>query len=248
MNIDISGKVVVITGASKGIGAALALAFAKEQSYVVINYYHSEKEAIELFNRINKYNNNCLLVKADVTNPKDVSYLYKKKIDTYGKVNVLINNAGICDDNLIQMMSLNQWNRVIETNLTGTFLCSREFSKAMIRQKYGKIINIASLKGQEGCVGQTNYSASKAGVIALTKTLAKELGKYNIAVNAICPGFIVTDLNKNNLLKKRIAQDYSLLSIKSSLSELTDFMIYMISDKFNNISGRIFNIDSRIVK
>mgnify|MGYP004670690799 CR=1 FL=1 len=247
MNIDISGKVVVITGASKGIGAALALAFAKEQAYVVMNYYHSEKEAIELFNKIRKENKNCLLVKGDITNPKDVSNLYKNTIDRFGKVDVLINNAGICDDNLVQMMTLKQWNRVIETNLTGTFLCSREFSKAMIHQKYGKIINIASLKGQEGCVGQANYSASKAGVIALTKTLAKELGKYNIAVNAVCPGFIVTDLNKDNPTKRCIAQKYSLLLIDSLLFELIHYTVYMVSDSFNNISGRIFNIDSRIV-
>lgn len=247
MNIDISGKVVVITGASKGIGAALALTMAEEQAYVVINYYHSEKEAISLFEKVQKVNGNCLLVKGNVTNPKDVSNLYKKTIDTYGKVDVLINNAGVCDDNLVQMMTLKQWNRVIETNLTGTFLCSREFSKAMIRQKYGKIINIASLKGQEGCIGQANYSASKAGVIALTKTLAKELGKYNIAVNAICPGFIVTDLNRDNPLKQATAKRNSLIDINSLLNDLKSFILYISSNEFASISGRIFNIDSRII-
>ena len=247
MNIDVSGKVVVITGASKGIGAALALAFAKEQAYVVMNYYHSEKEAIELFDKIRKENKNCLLVKGDITNPKDVSNLYKKTIGRYGKVDVLINNAGICDDNLVQMMTLKQWNRVIETNLTGTFLCSREFSKAMIRQKYGKIINIASLKGQEGCVGQANYSASKAGVIALTKTLAKELGKYNISVNAVCPGFIITDLNKNNIKKANASKSKSVLPINNLLFSLKDFIVFISSDKVKEISGRIFNFDSRVL-
>lgn len=245
MNIDVSGKVVVITGASKGIGAALALAFAKDQAYVVMNYYHSEKEAIELFYKIRKENKNCLLVKGDITNPKDVSNLYKKTIDRYGKVDVLINNAGICDDNLVQMMTLKQWNRVIETNLTGTFLCSREFSKAMIRQGYGKIINIASLKGQEGCVGQANYSASKAGVIALTKTLAKELGKYNIAVNAVCPGFIKTDLNSINASKEMIAKKRNLFDIKDNLQDLKKFIRYLSTNNIKGVSGRIFNIDSR---
>ena len=246
MNIDISGKVVVITGASKGIGAALALAFAKEQAYVVMNYYHSEKEAIELFNKIRKENKNCLLVKGDITNPKDVSNLYKNTIDRFGKVDVLINNAGICDDNLVQMMTLKQWNRVIETNLTGTFLCSREFSKVMIRQKYGKIINIASLKGQEGCVGQANYSASKSGVIALTKTLAKELGKHNIAVNAICPGFIVTDLNKNNPQKKIIANSKSVFSTENISQNLISFCLFFSSDESIGMSGRTIYLDSRI--
>lgn len=246
MNIDVSGKVVVITGASKGIGAALALAFAKEQACVVMNYYHSENEAMELFDKVQKDNGNCLLIKGDVTDPKDVSNLYKRTIDRYGKVDVLINNAGICDDNLVQMMTLKQWNRVIETNLTGTFLCSREFSKAMIRQKYGKIINIASLKGQEGCVGQANYSASKAGVIGLTKTLAKELGKYNISVNAICPGFIVTDLNLGNVNKFEVAVNKSIMKTIYAISDLTNLLIVLSSNLTNGISGRIFNIDSRI--
>lgn len=247
MNIDVSGKVIVITGASKGIGAALALAFAKEQAYVVINYFHSENKAKELYNEIQRENNNCILVKGDVTNPKDVLNLYKETIDTFGRVDVLINNAGVCDDNLAQMMTLKQWNKVIETNLTGTFLCCREFSKAMIRQKSGKIINIASLKGQEGCIGQANYAASKAGVIALTKTLAKELGKYNIAVNAICPGFIKTDLNKSNTQKERMSKKRCLVNSQYNLIDFLTFTLYLSLDKVNGVSGRVFNIDSRLL-
>lgn len=246
MNIDVSGKVIVITGASKGIGAALALAFAKEQAYVVINYFHSENKAKELYNEIQRKNNNCILVKGDVTNPKDVLNLYKETIDTFGRVDVLINNAGVCDDNLAQMMTLKQWNKVIETNLTGTFLCCREFSKAMIRQKSGKIINIASLKGQEGCIGQANYAASKAGVIALTKTLAKELGKFNISANAICPGFIVTDLNRHNIIKKLSAERSSMLGHEQSLGDLINSIIFLSSDLVAEVSGRLFNFDSRI--
>ena len=214
MRIDVSKKVIVITGASKGIGASLAWKFAKEQAYVVINYFHSESQAIELYKKICQFNSNCILVKADVTKPEEVRTLYKRTINRYGKIDTLINNTGICDDNLVQLMTIKQWNRVINTNLNGTFLCSREFSKTMIRQKQGKIINIASLKGQEGCIGQANYASSKAGIIALTKTMAKELGKYNIAVNAFCPGFIITDLNKDNKIKIIKSKQTNVLAIK----------------------------------
>jgi 3-oxoacyl-[acyl-carrier protein] reductase len=246
VNVDISGKVVVITGSSRGIGKELVKVFAKENASVVINYYNSEIEAKELYEQVTKINSNCLLIKADVTKASEVSLLYHETVKKFGRVDVLINNAGICDDNLIQVMTLEQWSKVLDVNLTGTFLCSREFSKIMIRQKCGKIINIASLKGQEGCEGQVNYSASKAGIIGFTKSLAKELGKYNIAVNVLCPGFIVTDLNRHNSHKKEVAKKKSILNIDDSLSDLLRFIIYISSDCFIGISGRVFNLDSRL--
>lgn len=246
MIIDISNKVVVVTGSSKGIGKELIKAFAKEQAKVVINYLYSEAAAIKLYNEILQYNPNCIKIKADVTNQNDVSKLYHETMSSFGKVDVLINNAGICDDNLIQLMPEDQWKKVLDVNLTGAYLCSREFSKVMIQQKGGKIINISSLKGQEGCAGQVNYSASKAGLIGFTKALAKELGKFNIAVNAVCPGFVVTDLNRHNEEKKTIAENRSLLSIENVLSDMLNYLVYMSSDKFVGVSGRTFNLDSRI--
>ncbi len=246
MIVDVSNKVVVITGASKGIGSELAKAFAKEQAKVVINYCHSEETAKNLFKEISSYNPNCMIIKADVTNASKVSSMYHEVISKYDGVDVLINNAGICDDNLIQMMKIEQWQKVIDVNLTGTFLCCREFSKIMIKQKCGKIINIASLKGQEGSAGQVNYTSSKAGVIALTKSLSKELGKYNIAVNAVCPGFIITDLNRHDENKKRVALERSLLNINSSLDDLINYLLFITSNKVKGISGSVFNLDSRI--
>lgn len=245
--MEVSDKVIVITGASKGIGRELAKSFAKENAKVVLNYFHSEQQAKNIFEDISRYNAECFLIKADVTNPLEVSKMFDEVVNKYGNVDVLINNAGICDDSLIQVMSYKKWENVINVNLTGTFLCCREFSKIMIKQRTGKIINIASLKGQEGCSGQVNYSSSKAGIIALTKSLAKELGQYSISVNAICPGFIVTDLNRNDANKIRIAQSRSLLSIEDSLSDLVNYLIYMASDKFVGISGRVFYLDSRVM-
>lgn len=246
MIIDVSNKVVVITGASRGIGKALATSFAQEGAKLVINYLNSEASAKQLYNEIITYNSNCLLVKADITKQEDVNNLYYKTIQHFGKIDILINNAGICEDNLIQMMPEEQWKKVLDVNLTGTFLCCRAFSKAMIQQKSGKIINIASLKGQEGCEGQVNYSASKAGLIGFTFSLAKELGKFNVSVNAVCPGFIVTDLNRHNNKKKDIAIKRSVLSTENILDDLINFIIYLSSDKCVCVSGRCFNMDSRI--
>lgn len=247
MNTDISNKVVVITGSSRGIGSELALAFAKERAIVVINYCHSKEKAKGVYKQVLKYSTNSIMICADVTNPYDVATMCCKVVEKFGRVDILINNAGICDDNLIHMMSLCQWKKVIDVNLTGTFLCCKEFSKIMINQCVGKIINIASIKGQNGSVGQVNYSASKAGVIGLTKALAKELGQFNISVNAVCPGFIVTDLNRYNAKKIEIAKKKSLLSFDNALKELIDFIIYASSDSFSQVSGRIFNIDSRMI-
>ena len=211
-----------------------------------MNYYHSRAEAETVFSEVIKMSPSSLLIRADVRNPSDVSAMYHEVISKIGHVDVLINNAGICDDNYIQMMPLEQWQKVIDVNLTGTFLCCREFSKIMVKYKTGKIINIASLKGQIGSPGQINYSASKAGIIAATKALAKEFSEYCISVNAICPGFIVTDLNRHDSKKQDKAKKQSLLPIDTALDDLIHFVLFISSEKISGISGRVFNIDSRV--
>ncbi len=246
MIVDLRNKVIVITGASKGIGRALALKLSRENAKVVINYLHSENSARELLNEIKEYNKGCMICKADISKYEDVLDMYHKVIERYKKVDILINNAGICDDNRINFMSEQQWFNILNVNLTGAFFCSKVFSRAMIKQRNGKIFFISSLKGQEGCIGQSNYSASKAGVFGLAKTLAKELGTFNILVNTICPGFIVTDLNRHNKKKIDIAEAKSALEIGNCLSDLVDFMVYACSDKIKGVSGRTFNLDSRI--
>lgn len=246
MIVDISDKVVVITGASRGVGMELAKAFAKEQAKIVINYNQSEDQAKKLFDEISLYNKNCMIIKADVGNQSNVIKMYQEIYNRYGCIDVLINNAGICDDDLMQMMSIEQWQKVIDINITGTFLCCREVSKIMINQNYGKIINIASLKGQKGSSRQCNYAASKAAIIALTKSLADELGQYNIAVNAVCPGFIVTDLNRFDIMKEKIARSQSVMTIEHSLSDLISFLVFISSNLVSGVSGQVFNFDSRI--
>ena len=247
MNVKINNKVIVITGASKGIGSNLAIAMAKEGACVIINYFHSENKAKHLYRLINNFNNNCMIYKSDVSNLKDVRKMNAAILNKYGKIDVLINNAGICSDNTINSMTLSQWNNVIKTNLTGTFICCKELSKSMQKNKCGKIFNIASLKGQVASSNQANYSASKSGIITLTQTLAKEFAEYNVMSNAICPGFISTDLNKDNINKIKLASESSLLNIDYSLNDLISFLIFACSDHFKGISGQVFNLDSRLV-
>lgn len=245
MLVDITDKVVLVTGGAKGIGGELSYRLAKEKAKVIINYNESKDEAEQLLTKIEKFNKNCIVFRADVTNYDEVVEMSNFIRGRYGDIDVLINNAGVCDDNLLPMLTLKQWEKVINVNLTGTYICTRVFSKSMIKKRKGKILNIVSIKGQEGCVGQANYSSSKAGVIAFTKTIAKELGQFNIAVNAICPAFIVTDLNRDNERKKQIAKERSLLDLNEGLNDLCNFIMFYVSDKVKSVSAQVINWDSR---
>ncbi|MEN8908015.1 MAG: SDR family NAD(P)-dependent oxidoreductase, partial [Clostridiales bacterium] len=247
MFIDVKDKIVVITGASKGIGKGLALGYAKEGAKVVLNYLNSEKESNLLINEISLFNKNCISIRADVSKIDDVREFCKKTIDIYGRVDILINNAGICSDNSVVNMSDDQWDSVLNVNLKGVFNVCKVFSKDMIKNRMGKIINISSIKGTVATANQVNYSVSKSGVNVVTKVLAKELCKFGISVNSICPGFIITDLNKNSLSKIKAAKKLTSLDTRYSFEDLLNFIILLSSDSIKNINGQIFNIDSRII-
>jgi len=187
-------KVAVITGSARGIGRAIAEEYASNGAKVIISDIMQDK-AEETANEIReKFHIDTLAVKTDVSKYEDVEILINQTIEKFGKIDIIVNNAGITRDNLIMRMSEQEWNMVIDINLKGVFNCTKAVSRPMMKQRYGKIINITSVVGEMGNPGQINYSASKAGVIGMTKTTAKELGSRGIRVNAIAPGFIVSEM------------------------------------------------------
>lgn len=190
-------QVAVITGASRGIGRATAIALAAEGAKVVINYAASSAAAESLVAEITEQGGHAIAVKADVSKAEEVDALVKATQDAFGgRIDVWVNNAGITRDTLLLRMKLEDWQAVMDLNLTGVFLCTKAVSKIMLKQRSGRIINIASVAGQMGNPGQANYSATKAGVIGFTKTVAKELANRGITVNAVAPGFITTDMTE----------------------------------------------------
>lgn len=246
MEIRLDNKVVVISGATRGLGKALAIAFAKAGATVVANYKINQEDAEKTLKELKKYNEHNYLYRADVSDDVEVSKMYSSIIKKFGKVDILINNAGINSDDYVNLMSKQKWDAVINTNLTSVFLCTRYFSKNMIKNKNGKIINIASLKGQLGSEGQANYAASKAGVIGYSRSLAKELGEEGISVNVVCPGYIKTQLNCDNEYKFQIANQMSAMSIDYCMDDFVNFTLFLASDNIMGVSGQVFNIDSRI--
>jgi 3-oxoacyl-[acyl-carrier protein] reductase len=190
----LDGKVALVTGASRGIGRAIAIELAQKGATVAVNYAGSEGKANEVVDEIKALGKEAIAVKADVSNGESVSEMVKTVIDTFGSLDILVNNAGITRDNLLMRMKEEEWDAVINTNLKGVFHCTKAVTRQMMKQRNGRIINIASVVGVSGNPGQANYVAAKAGVIGLTKTTAKELATRNINVNVVAPGFITTDM------------------------------------------------------
>ncbi|SET83838.1 3-oxoacyl-[acyl-carrier protein] reductase [Salinibacillus kushneri] len=190
----LDGKNALVTGASRGIGRAIALELARNGANVAVNYAGNEQKAKEVVQEIERLGGKAFPVQANVSNAEDVKGMVKSVIDTFGSLDVLVNNAGITRDNLLMRMKEEDFDEVIDTNLKGVFLTTKAVTRQMMRQKSGRIINIASIVGIAGNPGQANYVAAKAGVIGLTKTTAKELASRNILVNAVAPGYISTDM------------------------------------------------------
>uniref|UniRef100_A0A2P2K5T1 3-oxoacyl-[acyl-carrier-protein] reductase n=1 Tax=Rhizophora mucronata TaxID=61149 RepID=A0A2P2K5T1_RHIMU len=216
--------VVVVTGASRGIGKAIALSLGKAGCKVLVNYARSSMEAEEVSKEIEAYGGQALTFGGDVSKEGDVEAMIKRAADAWGTIDVLINNAGITRDTLLMRMKKSQWQEVIDLNLTGVFLCTQAAAKIMMKKKRGRIINIASIVGLVGNIGQANYSAAKAGVIGLTKSVAKEYAARNINVNAVAPGFIASDMTAKlgEDIEKKILETIP-LSERSCLNFETPF-------------------------
>ena len=200
--ISISGQTALVTGGGRGIGKAIALSIAEAGAEVVVNYSNSAKAAEEVVSSIRTAGGKAYALKANVSSAEEVEKLINKIIETSGRIDILVNNAGITRDNLLIRMKDQDWQSVINLNLTGVFLCSRSVAKIMLKQKSGRIINITSVVGIMGNAGQANYAAAKAGVIGLTRSTAKELASRGITVNAVSPGFIETDMTRGLDMEK----------------------------------------------
>lgn len=191
---EILTRTAIVTGGSRGIGRAVCVALAKQGVQVVVNYCHGEQAANETVALCEQAGVKAIAVQADVSMAEGVKKLFEEAVSAFGRVDILVNNAGITRDNLILRLSEEDFDKVLDTNLKSAFLCCKEAARRMVRQRYGRIINLSSVVALRGNAGQTNYAASKAGLIGLTKSLARELASRNVTVNAVAPGFIMTDM------------------------------------------------------
>jgi 3-oxoacyl-[acyl-carrier protein] reductase len=239
-------KVAVVTGASRGIGKAAALALASQGAKVVVNYARSSDAAEEIVKQITEAGGEAIATQADVSQSEQVDNLIKTTLDKFGRIDVLVNNAGITKDTLLLRMKPEQWQAVIDLNLTGVFLCTKAVSKTMLKQRSGRIINIASVAGQMGNPGQANYSAAKAGVIGFTKTVAKELANRGVTVNAVAPGFIETDMTED--LKSDDIIKFIPLGRYGKPEEVAGTIRFLAADPAAAyITGQVFNVDGGMV-
>lgn len=237
-------KVAYITGGARGIGKAIALELAKNKFDVVVNYRTYSSEVENLKNEIESKNVDCLLVEGDISNFEDCEKMSKKILEKFGRIDVLVNNAGITKDGLIMRMKKEDFTSVIDINLVGTFNVTRNVIPTMVKQKSGRIINVSSVVGITGNAGQTNYSASKAGIIGFTKSLAKELASRNILVNAIAPGFIDTDMTSalSDNVKESIFSQIPLKRM-GRIEEVAKVVKFLSMEDSGYITGQVINID-----
>jgi len=235
-------QVAVVTGASRGIGRAIAQEFAKLGATVVVNYANSSKAAEELVAEITGAGGNAIALQADVFKEEEVDNLVKTVLEKFNQIDILVNNAGITRDTLLLRMKPEDWQAVINLNLTGVYLCTRAVSKGMLKKRSGRIINIASVAGQMGNPGQANYSAAKAGVIGLTKTLAKEFASRGITVNAVSPGGIDTDMT-SEIQSEEILKAIP-LGRYGKPEEIAGMVRFLAADNAAAyITGQTFNVD-----
>lgn len=242
--MNLEGKVALITGGSRGIGKSIALKLASLGANVIINYSSNETKANKVVDEIKELGSEGIAIKADVSNVEQAKNLIDEALSKFNKIDILVNNAGITKDNLIMRMTEEDWDLVLDINLKGSFNVTKSIIRKMIKQKYGSIINISSIVGLTGNAGQCNYSASKAGIIGLTKSLAKEVGKKNIRVNAIAPGFIETDMTDK--LPDKIKAEYIkgiALNKLGQPDDVANAVAFLASDYAKYITGQVIVVD-----
>lgn len=244
----LKGKNALVTGSSRGIGRAIALELGRLGANVAVNYAGNEAKAQEVVDELEKMGVQAIKIQADVTDEEAVKKMVKEVIQTFGSLEILVNNAGITRDNLLMRMKEEEFDEVIDTNLKGAFLCTKAVVRQMMRQKYGRIINIASIVGISGNPGQANYVAAKAGLIGLTKSNAKELASRNILVNAVAPGFITTDMT-DELSDEQKEAIFRLIPLErfGEPEDVANVVGFLASDKAKYITGQTIHVDGGMV-
>ncbi len=246
--IDLSGKAAIVTGGSRGIGKAITLRLAQQGADICFSYRGNAEAATTTQKEIEALGRKCVAVQADVTQPEAAEALVKAALEALGKVDILVNNAGITRDDLIMRMKPEDWRDVLETNLFGAFWTLKAVTRPMLRAKAGRIINITSVSGQAGQMGQANYSSAKAGLIGLTKAAARELGSRGITVNAVAPGFVLTELTQglSDDLKGQIT-DRTPLGRFGTTEEVACAVAFLASDEAAYITGQVLAVDGGLV-
>src|SRR5574338_1262493 len=242
--LSLENRVALVTGGSRGIGRAVALELAARGAAVVVNYHRSAESADQVVKQIESAGGKAAAFQADVSDFRQADALVKSAVETFGDLSILVNNAGITKDTLIMMMSEGDWDAVIDTNLKSTFNCSKAAVRHMLRKRYGRIINIASVAGQMGNPGQTNYSASKGGQIAFTKSLAREVAARNITVNAVAPGFVDTEI-LNAMPSETLQTALKLVPLArlAQPEEIGYAVAFLASDQAAFITGQVLGVD-----
>lgn len=242
------GKSAIVTGASRGIGREIALQLAKEGARIAVNYSGSKEKADEVVELITNAGGEAFAIQADVSDSKSVKKMVDMTIEVFGSVDILVNNAGITKDNLLVRMKEDEWDDVININLKGVFLCTKAVTRQMMRQRAGKIVNVASIVGVSGNAGQANYVAAKAGVIGFTKTTAQELAARNINVNAVAPGFISTDMTDalNEDMKNQMLANIPLGKLGSP-ENVAKTVMFLLSEDAAYITGQTIHVDGGMV-
>lgn len=242
------GKSAIVTGASRGIGREIALLLAKEGARVAVNYSGSKDKAEEVVKLITDAGGDAFAIQADVADAESVKNMVDQTLEHFGSIDILVNNAGITRDNLLMRMKEDEWDDVISTNLKGVFLCTKGVTRQMMRQRAGKIVNVASIVGVSGNPGQANYVAAKSGVIGFTKTVAQELASRNINVNAVAPGFITTDMTDalNEEVTKQMLSMIPLGKLGNP-EDVAKTVMFLLSDDAAYITGQTIHVDGGMV-
>jgi 3-oxoacyl-[acyl-carrier protein] reductase len=239
-------KIALVTGSSRGVGRAIAVGFAKEGAKVLVNYTSNEKAAAEVVEEIRSIGTQAVAVKADVAQKADAEKLVQAAIDEFGGLDILVNNAGFTRPAMMLKMTEDQWDRVVDIHLKGAFLCAQAAGQHMKEKKSGKIINVTSVAGLVGTVGQINYSAAKGGVISMTKSMARELARYNICANVISLGIVATDMTETIRTDEKLKDIYMnriLLKRFAEAQDIAPAFVFLGSDDSNYITGQLLCVD-----